>query len=99
MPTEVVARLAPSAVEALRESLRLRRASDAAAESAARAFAVLWPIFRVSELRAVRITEMIVEEVGVILPAPTRERELLWGTFSEGVLDGHPQALSPVPWC
>ena len=52
-----------------------------------------------NELRAVRINEMIVEVIGVMIPTSTKGNELPWGTFSEGALDGHPQALSPVPWC
>ncbi len=52
-----------------------------------------------AELRAFRISEMILEEGPLAMVIPVAEREMAWAVLSEVPQDGFPRRLAPVPWC
>ena len=52
-----------------------------------------------AELRAFRISEMIMEEAPMALVIPAVENQMAWAVLSEEPQDGHPRRQAPVPWC
>lgn len=52
-----------------------------------------------TELRAVRIGDMITDDGASALVIPPDGAKLAWATLTEEPREGHPRPHAPVPWC
>lgn len=52
-----------------------------------------------TELRALRIGDMITDHGASALVIPPDGAELAWATLIEEPREGHPRPHAPVPWC
>ncbi len=52
-----------------------------------------------AELRAYRISEVIVDAVPSVVSGFAVERQMAWAPFSADLQDGFPRRVAPVPWC
>lgn len=52
-----------------------------------------------TELRALRLSDMLADEEALVFIPETRNVKSPWGIVQEGTLVGHTRLSAPVPWC